>query len=558
MNRDLNRLSSTTYDVLVIGAGIYGATVAWDAALRGLKVAVIDCNDFGSATSANSLKTIHGGLRYLQQFDIRRMRESIRERRILMHIAPHLVHPLPVLMPTYSYKLKSRPALMMALLINDIVGFDRNRLDDPEKYLPNGYTMSPQKLKEMIPGYDKYNLNGGALWYDCQCQNTERLLLSYVISAVNHGAEAANYVKANALLKVGNRVTGIRAEDVLTGDKFDIRAHYLVNQSGPWVDDILSTLDGKKTTKHFLHSTALNLVVNREIASRYALGLSGPFRHVFADGSFYNGFRILFFAPWRNRTIIGTDHRPLQGEPGKYHVTEKSIQNFLDDINKAYPAADIKRPEVTFFNSGFLPMSGIHPKTGEVQLVRHYRIHDHAAEDGSEGLLTVVGVKYTTARDVAKQTVDIIAARLGKKTSPCQTDTTRLYGGTIEKFTDFVIEQVAQNPCGLDEKVIRHLCCNYGSALDDILKYAKKEHSLQEKIAGSDEVLKAEVVHAVRQEMAQKLADVVLRRTDLGSAGHPGQQALTETAQIIARELGWSDSRIKAEIEHVNHIYILR
>lgn len=556
MKRDLKRMSAERYDLLVIGTGIYGATIAWDAALRGLRVALIDKGDFGGATSANSLKTVHGGLRYLQQLDLLRMRESIRERMVLMRIAPHLVHPLPVLMPTYGRKLKSRPALLAALLANDVIGFDRNRLSDPQKRIPNGRTMSSRELKELIPGYDKHNLNGGALWFDCQCVNTERLLLAYVISAVKKGADAANYVKATGLLLEGTRVTGIRAQDVITGDYFDIRSRLVVNASGPWVDEVLSGLNGRSPQRRFIRSTAMNLVVNRKVADRFALGLSGPFRHVFADGSEYNGFRILFFSPWRGRTIIGTNHRPNVGGGREYKITEREIRDFLADVNRSYPAAEIRRDEVAFFSGGFLPMRGIHPRTGEVQLVRHYKIHDHALQDGIEGLITVVGVKYTTARDVARRTVDLIAGRIGQKMAPSRTATTPLYGGEIERFDDFLKGNLSRRPRGQDEKVMAHLSRNYGSALGDILGYEKDGGEPLGRISGSDEVLRAEVLHGVREEMALNLADVVFRRTDLGSAGHPGEEALVETASLMARELGWSDAKREAEIAAVNRMYI--
>ncbi len=556
MKRNLNRMCSEQYDLVVIGAGIYGATVAWDATLRGLKVALIEKGDFGSATSANSLKIIHGGLRYLQQLDFLRMRESIHERRVLMYIAPHLVHPLPVLMPTYSYKLKSRPALAAALLANDIVGFDRNGLTDPQKFIPRGHTMSRKELKELIPGYDKYNLNGGAQWFDCQCYNTERLLLSYVISAANRGADVANYVKATGLLKHESTVTGVQAKDVLTGDRFDIRSRFVINESGPWVDDVLAGLAGAPKRKTFIPSTALNLILNRDVAAKFALGLSGPFKHIFENGSVYNGFRILFFSPWRGKTILGTNHRPFHGDHHEYKVTEKEISEFLHDLNQAYPAAEMKREEVTFFYGGFLPMTGINPRTGDVQLIRHFHIHDHASTDGISGLITVVGVKYTTARDVAKRTLDLIAGKMGKTLPKCETEITRLYGGEIERLADFLNENVADKTHHLDEKVMHHLSYNYGSAIGDILQYEKEDPRALEKVSGSEEVLAAEVVHAVREEMAIRLSDVVLRRTDLGSAGDPGEQALAETARIMSKELGWMDVTCKAEIDTTRQIYV--
>jgi glycerol-3-phosphate dehydrogenase len=555
MKRDLQKMSCEKYDVIVIGAGIYGVTTAWDATLRGLKVALIDKGDFGNATSANSLKTIHGGLRYLQNLDIKRMRESIHERKVLMHIAPNLIYPLPVLMPTYSYKLKSRPAMAAALIANDIVGFDRNGLNDPHKFMPRGRTMSSKKLKHLIPGYDKYNLNGGALWYDCQCYNTERLALSYIISAANKGADVANYLCATGFLSKNQKVYGVKVKDMLTGEDLEIQGKMIVNDGGPWVDEILSNLNGKIPAKKFNFSSALNLIVDRNIMGDYAAGLSGPFRHTFANGNEYNAFRILFFAPWRGKTIIGTNHIPYKGDLENYKVTEKEIQNFLVDINKAHPAANIKRDEVSYFYGGFLPMTGLNPKTGEVQLVKHYQLHDHSVEDKIDGLITAVGVKYTTARDVAKKTVDLIFKKMAKKSPPCLTEETRLYGGEIEKFEDFLNSNINSKPFGLGDKVMKHLSYNYGSALNEILSYHEEDKELLQKTEGSEEVLQAEIVHAVRQEIALKLSDVIIRRTDLGSGGNPGEEALENAGKIMGKELGWNKTKIKQEIAEVEQIY---
>lgn len=555
MKRDLNELSKHEYDVVIIGAGIYGVNASWDAALRGLKVALIDKGDFGCATSSNSLKTIHGGIRYLQTLDFKRMRESIRERMIMMKIAPNLVYPLRVVMPTYSYKMKSRPAMMMATLMNDIVGFDRNQLDDPARYMPKSFTVPKKEVQDYIPGYTKYNLNGAAIWYDCQCYNTERLLLSFVISAAEKGAQVANYVKANGFLKEGNKVTGIKAEDVLSGEKIDIRSKMVINNAGPWVDDVLLNLNGKLPDQKFKLSTAMNLIVNRRLMDN-AAGLSGPYKYVHEDGSEYNAFRILFFSPWRDYTIIGTNHLVYNGKHEEYKVTEAEIEDFLAAVNQAYPGANIKRDEITFFHSGFLPMAQQNPETGEVGLEKHYKIIDHRQDFGVDGLISVVGVKYTTARDVAQKTIDLVFNKLGKNAPKCQTEETPLYGGNIERFKDFVDNAIESKLYGLDEKVMKHLSHNYGTAYNEILNYGAQNKKWVELLPDTKEVLKAEVLHGVREEMAQKLSDVVLRRTDLGTAVNPGEAALKEAARIMAAELGWDESRIKREIEEVKQIYI--
>ncbi len=547
MKRDLNKLSGTEYDLAIVGSGIYGLNAAWDASLRGLKVAVIDKGDFAAATSSNSLKTIHGGLRYLQNLDIKRMRESIYERMVLMRIAPHLVHPLPVVMPTYGYQLKSRPALFVALLANDVIGFDRNRLNDPHKYLPRGRLISRKKIKTYIPGYEKPNLSGGALWFDCQCSNTERLALSYLLSAVKAGADAANYVECTGFLGDASRVTGIRARDTLEGETFEVRAKVVINAAGPWVDNILQTLTARPQRQRFIHSTAMNIIVKRKLLEKHAAGLPCPLEYKRKDGSVYRGSQILFFVPWRDCTMIGTDHLPYDGSPDEFHIDEAQIEKFLDTVNRSYPACGIKREEICFIHSGLLPMAGINEKTGEVRLLKQRQIYDHRTDDKIEGLITIIGVKFTTHRDVASKAVDLVFAKSGRKTVTCKTQETPVEGGDIDSFEDSLKGALQTSP--LSERITRRLFMNYGSQYKKILQYVSEDPELGETLPGSEEVLKAEVVKGIREEMARKLSDVVFRRTDLGSSGHPGKSALQAAANLMGEELDWNDSRIKSEIQ---------
>jgi glycerol-3-phosphate dehydrogenase len=553
MNRNLNKLSDTEYDVVIVGSGIYGLCAAWDTALRGLRVALIDRGDFAGATSSNSLKIIHGGLRYLQSFDFRRMRESIHERMLLMKIAPHLVHPMPVVMPTYGTLSKSRPALFLALLANDLIGFDRNRLNDPEKYLPGGRIISKEEVKGIVTGYDQKNMSGGALWYDCQCFNTERLALAYVLTAVEHGADAANYVECTGFMRNSEGICGIKAKDSLTGRTFDIRARIVINAAGPWIDELLGKISDTRPYKRFTPSSAMNIIVNRKLLDNHSAGLPAPFEHKRKDGSVYSGRRILFFVPWRDCTIIGTDHMPYEGNPDAFRIEELQIENFLIAVNEAYPAAKVSRDEVAYIHAGLLPMAGVNRITGEVELLKHYAIHDHEAEDGIKGVITVKGVKFTTHRDVIHKTTDLVFSKLGMSGRKCVIRETPLCGGDIHNFNDYLSDALKRY--AYDEKIIRHLVYNYGTQFKDILRYGDEDEGLLQNVAGSDEVIRAEVVHSMRQEMAMKLTDVVLRRTDLGSAGYPGDAALQEVARIMSGEFGWSQDVMESEISDTKNHY---
>lgn len=556
MKRELEKLSNQVYDVVIVGGGIYGAIAAWDAVLRGLSVALIDKGDFGGATSANSLKTIHGGLRYLQQLDIKRMRESIRERRIFMHIAPHLVHPLPCIMPTYGHMMKGKEIMRVAMWMNDLISFDRNRLQDPEKRILGGRVVSVKECKKWIPHINHNRFNGGALWCDAQMFNSDRMLISFILSAAREGVCVANYVKATGLLLRDRKVAGVRAYNVLSGQEFEMQAKVVLNCSGAWVDRLLNEINQGSHKKRFKLSTAMNLVVNRRLFSDAAAGIPSRFQFKRADQSIYNGNRVLFFSPWRQFTMIGTHHRPYDGDPDQGQIQENEIRVFLDEINQAVPGASIQREEIAFFHKGFLPMDGVHPKTGEVMLKKHYQIVDHGHEDGIDGLISVVGVKYTTARDVAEKAINIVLQKLERKSIHSRSHEIRLVGGDIEFFNDYKAEAHHRHSDRLDAKVIDHLVYNYGSEYERILRYGDQKPDLVKKISGSREVLVAEIIHAVREEMAQKLGDVILRRTDLGSGQRPTEETIRTCAEIMAKEHDWKKERIKQEIEELKAVYV--
>ncbi|MGH9459958.1 MAG: glycerol-3-phosphate dehydrogenase/oxidase [Vicinamibacteria bacterium] len=540
MKRELSALEGSEFDVVVVGAGVYGAATAWDAALRGLSVTLIDKGDFGGATSFNSLKTVHGGLRYLQHGDFRRMRESVRERSTLMRIAPHLVHRLPFFLPTYRDGLRRRPILAVAMLLNDLVSFDRNRSAVPEKSLPPGKVVSRSESLRLVPGIREEGLTGGALWYDAQISNSDRLTLAFILSAAEAGAQVANFVEADGVLREGDRIRGIRCRDVLGGAELAIRGRVVINASGPWVDRTLATLGIEGQPRLFRASKAMNLVT-RSVLREVAAGFSSR-RH-----------QVLFVIPWREFSLIGTTHAAYEGSPDDLEVKEEDVRELLEDINAAYPPAHLERDDVRLVHRGILPTTAANGE--RVTLVKKYRIHDHRAE-GLSGLISLVGVKYTTARDVAEKAVDRVFDQWGQQTPPAsRTASTPVQGGVMEGFSEFVSREVQRRPLGLDEKAVRHLVGTYGSAYPHVLRHADANPDLMLPVAEGSAVSGVEILHAVREEQAIDLASVVLRRTELGSAGHPGRACLERCAAIMGGELGWSESKREAEVANVEEIY---
>lgn len=542
-------MTKKNYDLIVVGGGIYGAAVAWDASLRGLSVCLVEQEDFGSGTTFNSLKIIHGGLRYLQTLDLKRFRESVRERMILMRIAPHLVHPMPCVMPTYGHMMKGPEVLLAGLTLNDILSADRNRLKDPEKKIPGTRLVSRKKTREMLPGIDSAGINGGAFWTDAQMTSSERMVMAFILSAVEKGAQAVNYLKATEILVQGRKAAGIKAEDRLTGRKLEIRGEAIVNAAGGWAGG----WHGDPATQGLPQlSTAMNLVVRGHLLQESAAGIYGRYAYPAGDG-LHCGRHLLFMAPWRGYTLIGTYHRPYEENEVRLRVGEDEIRAFLKEINSGRTEA-VNRDSVTFFYKGFLPMDGVNPKTGEVQLTKHYRIIDHERENGLKNLITVAGVKYTTARDVAAKTVDLIFRRRGRKVPPCSTHCTPLTGGRIYRFDDF-LNRTRKTAPDLPESVIEHLAGHYGSDTPALYRYFDEDESLRETLPGSGEVIGAQIVHAVREEMAVHLADAVLRRTALGSGECPSEEALGICARLMGSELRWNAAKRQKEIRAVQSLY---
>lgn len=554
MKRAVDLLSRKSYDVAVIGGGIYGAFVAWDAALRGLSVALVDKGDFGGATSANNQKIIHGGFRYLQHADFKRMRESIRERSTLMRIAPHLVSPMPFLIPLYGGLMGNRLAMAIALKLNDLVGLDRNRRLDPEQQIASGRVISKEKCLALCPGLDPLGLKGGALFYDAQVHSPHRLTLSVLQSAARGGADLANYTRVIGLVRDKNTVKGFKAQDLVGGKMLEVRARIVVNCAGPWVDEVSGLMeDGRPSWRNGWFKAVV--LVTRRLFNGIAVGVPCKEAYRDADEVIEKGHRYLFITPWRGASLVGTYYAPYSGKPGDLEVSDVEIDDFIDRINRACPSAGLKRRDVHWVYSGLLPRGDGGNGVQDIQYSKRYRIHDHDQEDGIRRLVSVVGVKYTTAREVAAKTVDLVLRKLGRDSVRCQTDVTPVCGGEMKSLRDLAARAIQDRPEGVPPGVIQHLISNYGSAYSTLLHYLGENAAWGNPIDDTSPVIQAQVIHAVREEMAQKLADVIFRRTELGSTCPLNETGLQTCAMIMGEESGWDPGRMQKEIEEVKETF---
>jgi glycerol-3-phosphate dehydrogenase len=544
MKRNLEKLANQTFDVLVIGGGIHGAVAAWDAVLRGLSVALIERGDFGGATSQNSLKIVHGGLRYLQDGNLARIRTMARERTTWMRIAPHLVHPLTCLTPTRKKLSRSRLALGVAMTANDLLSFDRNRLPDAEKHLANGKLISQRELADILPAYEIDASTGAAVWRDAQIHNTERLLLEFILSAVNAGAEVANYVEAIGLVRQGDQIIGVQVKDVQSGQVFDIQSKMVVNCAGAWIEDVLAKVSLRS---NHVNSVAMNIVV-KQVWGSMAAGLPSQPK----DGRLP---QILFFVPWRDKTMIGTWHIPWNAVPDQFRLTKEIVQDFIDEINSAHPPLELTLDDVQHVTWGFLPVNKENADKSQVKLTRDGVVIDHQKKDNIAGLISVLGVKYTTARFVAEQAIDRVVEKLATKAKKCQTHLTPINGGQIDDFKAFLNQAQSATADLLDAETAEHLAYAYGSEYSTLVQSITAQPETAERIAPDSPVTAAEVIHSIRNEMALTLADVIQRRTELGSTGLPSMAVLQKCAEIMGEELGWSLEKQTQEIESVIQKY---
>ncbi|OFW13168.1 MAG: hypothetical protein A3F69_06735 [Acidobacteria bacterium RIFCSPLOWO2_12_FULL_66_10] len=537
MTRDLDRLAAYTFDVLVVGGGIYGLPIAYDAAQRGLSVALIERDDFGSGASFNHLRTIHGGLRYLQTFDIGRSRESIGERRTVARIAPHAVRPLRFAVPIYRSLLRGRMAMFAGLTLDRVVSWDRNRGVAPSHTLPAGRVVSRHEAIQRFPGLRRQGLVGAAVFHDYITTEADRLTFSYGLAAAAHGAVLANHVEAVALLTDGTRVVGVTARDLLGDRTIEIAARLTVNATGAGVDRLLKPLG---ISTGLLMLKAMNLVTRRDAGNEALGGRSASGRN-------------LFLVPWRDRALFGTWESGRVSGPDDTPIAESEIAAFITELNQAFPTLDLSLDDVTLVHRGLVPAAA---RGGRVTLEGHERIHDHA-QAGVEGLLTVAGTKYTTARAVASRITDRLLVKLQHAAVPCRTGDVPLPGGGVRDVELTIADARREHGAGLPTDTIPHLVAAYGSRYRDVLDLAPDRPDWRTRIAPDSPVIGAELVWAARTEMALTLADAVIRRTPLGALGYPGDEAAARAAALVGDELGWAEDQRREEISAVKRFYAI-
>lgn len=538
-----NRLNSIKkeYDIIIIGGGIYGATLFWEATARGLQAILLEKNDFCNATSANSLKIIHGGLRYLQNFDFKRVRDSSKELKLLLNLAPHLIHPLPCIVPTNLKLKKSKLSFRIAHKAYKFLSYDRNRFGEFENKLPEGKIFSIAEFRRSLSDLSFTDITGGAVWYDALNYNSERLVVEFITSAARRGGDPFNYIEAQELIIRNGRAIGVSAYDYLSEQDLEIRGKIIANATGPWINKLANSNASSKNQRiHF--AKAVNLIVPKSF-SDFAFGLESKL----STDDLHPAKRYLFFVPWRSATMIGTWYFTTEKSPDNLTLNESELDKCIAQINDVFPAAKISKDDVSYVHLGQVPVKPMsNPK--KVKLLEHHSSIPNRSRNTPDNFISVLGLKYTTARKVAEETVKHLFGKLGKDIELPRSKAL-LDGGDLENLQQFMLTQLTNNTLQLGEKTIQHLIFNYGANYEKIVDLIALDESLGNKIPGCDNAIVAELLYCIKNEYTVYLADLLLRRMDLGSLKKPSGTAIEFCATFMAELMGWT---LKEKQEQIN------
>jgi glycerol-3-phosphate dehydrogenase len=518
-------MADAPYDVAIIGAGINGAGIARDAALRGLRVVVIEQDDLCSGTSAASSRLIHGGLRYLEFGEISLVFESLRERIVLRRIAPHLVKPLRITIPIYASGRRSRWLIRLGMIAYDLLSVGKSVA---------GHDMLDRAaILEAEPGLASDGLVGAARYFDAQIEFAERLVLENLLAARSAGANILTYHRVTRINIEAGEVESLDCVDLVTQQMRRIAARCIVNAAGPWVDSVLAVA-GAEARRLIGGTKGSHIVVGK---------FAGAPRDAFYVEAAADG-RPFFIIPWNDQYLIGTTDSRFDGDPGAVRASRDEVDYLLAETNRVFPAAKLGVSDVHFSYAGVRPL----PKQDrgpESSITRRHIIRRH--KKFARGLLSIIGGKLTTYRNLAEQTVDRIAKQLGRRLPGCRTRDTLLPGAYRSDAARDSLQSLQLTP-SLSAAGIERILSVYGGRAADLVECANGTPGLLRCIDEDNAVLAVEVVFALRVEMAVTLIDIVYRRMMLGLRADQGRPCYAAIATIAAAEANWDTARRAAEL----------
>ena len=520
-------LADADYDVVIIGGGMAGAGAARDLAMRGLSVALLDKGDFASATTSLSSKLIHGGLRYLELFDFGLVRESLAERQRLQRLAPHLVKPLPFLVPIYRDSSRGLIKVRLGLKLYDWLtpGRDRERY----RVLPAIDALS------LEPAIRPDDLRGAGYYFDDLLLFPERLCLENVLSACRHGARAFNYCQLLSVVRdARGAVAGVTARDLLTGAVATLGARVVVNASGPWVDEIRELAGITERGRHVLRRTKGIHCLLPRMTER-------AIYHSTRDD------RMIFVIPWREFSLIGSTDTDFAGDLDRVWATRDEVDYLLGEVRRALPDPRVNAEAIAYTYAGVRPLSYEEGKRAS-DVSRAHRV---VPEAGGR-FLSITGTKLTCFRSLAEELGDTITQALGRR-GRART-ATRMLDGTDEEMERVEVRawldvstEVAAT--GLPPETLETLVTTYGRVYPRVVELAGKVPGGAERLCPTNPDVVAQLHHAVQDELTVSLQDFMLRRTGIGTSSCQGEDCAESIARRMGALLGWSARRVDAELE---------
>lgn len=495
----------------MVGGGIIGTGIARDLALRGCSVALVERTDLGAGTSSRPTRLIHGGLRYLETLDFALVRADMREREILLRTAPHLVRPLPFLIPLYDESFVFRQKLRIGMRLYDALSFDKS--------LPKRRWLSTAEVLAAEPHLRREGLRGAWQFYDAQVSYVERLVLENALAAHERGAVILTHASCVRFLREGRRVAGAVVRDELAGGtELTVRARMVVNATGPWLDASGSELrPGAAPLLRLTKGT--HVVTPRATARAHVLFAR-------SDG------RLFFVIPWARQTLIGTTDTDYRGDPADAAASDEDVRYLVAEARRAFPSAAFDRVHYTYAGvRALVREEGV--KEGDVS--RKHGVYDHERRDGLAGAVSVVGGKITGYRLIAEEIADLVMRRLGRRVAGT-TASTPLPGAGADEAA--IAARAAS--LGVAEAGAQHLARLYGACASAVLDLVEEDRALAASLCEHAPDIAAQLVHAVRHEWAATLGDALLRRTTLGLAACQALHCLDAVAQLMAAACGWT------------------
>jgi glycerol-3-phosphate dehydrogenase len=540
-NDALQAVQEHSFDVVVVGGGITGAGVALDAASRGYSVALLERDDFGRGTSSRSSKMVHGGLRYLQNFDLGLVREALLERQLLVQLAPHLVYPTPFLVPALGEDRRDR-RIGIGLNMYDVMATSRigrgrsqrsEHSGEADYWSPDRHrTISGEEAADLIPALGPMEPSSAYLFYDCQTDDV-RLVLTVLGEAERFGAVVLNGAEVTEVLDEGGRADGVAIEEAQSGARIEVRADNVVNATGVWADRIRpGELLAEEEIPRIRPSRGTHVTLSTEDLDIGTAACIVP----------AGGERTIFALPWYGRVLVGTTDNDYEGDIDHIPPSEGDVEYLLNALN-GYFGTDLGPDDLTGAYAGVRPLISSGDPKKSVDISRKAELYET-----SSGMLTITGGKLTTFRRMAAQVVDRITQRDGRE-AECRTDDIPL--GMAARPEDL------ETSVDLPEGATDQLAFRYGHAARAVLDLCEERPELAEPIVPGHPDLLAEVVIAARREQALTVADVLLRRTRLGlvaAAELREPDATLAVARVLGEELGWSESRAAAEQEEWSRV----